>query len=610
MKSKFIYLGIFFSSVVLLFLSFLYRYQIIDNQQYRDYIDKLATRQNQLRSLRGNIYDRNKDVPLAMNVSAYRIIMDTKKFPMKERAKLVKDLSLLLNVSENFIYSVLDEKKKEIVPQVLLDNLQYEEVINIVEKIGNFPGVTWQRVINRYYPHNSSMSHIIGFIGKITDTETRLLNYEGYTVYDEIGKAGIEKEYEKELRGQAGQKKELVNVFGEKIEQRKEIVETVKHGHNLILSIDRNIQEIVEKAIGDRVGAAVILKPHSGEILSMVSYPRFNPNILSLSSDKKLISDIISNVNSPFFNRAIQASTSPASTFKVLMALAFLQEYPRQWDYSIYDEGYITIGDRVFSDWYRLGRGWVSISDALAYSNNTFYYSIGVDKLGISNIVQYSSFMGLGKKTNIDLPGEVKGTIPSPRWKFLRYRKPWLAGDTANISIGQGYLSTTLIQLANLTAGIVNEGTIYTPHLLKEVREQISGTVIKKIEPEVLYTIDTIDKKVFKRMKKDMRGVVQYGTAEKVITTDAVAIAAKTGTGQVYADVSEPHFNSMFISYAPYDAPVEDQIVLAIWIDAVNEWEWWAPKAANIIYHAIFTDSTYEEALKSLKDKGTWYLYE
>ena len=610
MSSKFISLGIFCSLVILLFLSFLYRYQIIENKQFRNYIDKLVTRQNQLRSLRGNIYDINKDMPLAMNVSAYRIVMDITQFPKKNRETLVSELAVLLNISENFIYSVLNSKNEQNISKTLLDNLQYGEVVNILEKIGDFPGVTWQRVINRYYPHNSSMSHIVGFIGKITENETRLLNYEGYTVYDDIGKAGIEKVYEKELRGQAGQKKEIVNVFGEKVYQGNEIIESVKHGNNLVLSIDRNIQTIVEKAIGNRVGAAIILKPHSGEILSMVSYPRFNPNILSISSDKKLIFDIVSNADSPFFNRAIQASTSPASTYKVLMELAFLQEFPNDWNYSMYDQGFVAIGNRIFSDWYRLGRGWINISDALAYSNNTFYYTIGVNKLGISNIVRYSSLIGLGKKTGIDLPGEVSGTIPSSHWKFLRYRKPWLAGDTANISIGQGYLSVTLIQLANFVAGIVNEGTIYKPHLLKEVREQISGTLIKSIKPEVLHTLDNIDKKVFKRIKKDMRGVVQYGTAETVITTTAVSIAAKTGTGQIYADVKEPHFNSMFISYAPYDALVEDQIVLVIWIDAVNKWEWWAPKAANIIYHAIFTDSTYEEALQDLKDKGVWYLYE
>lgn len=601
MNNKFLYLGMLFSFVSIFFIVFLFRYQILQNDRYQKYVENLVVKQNTLRSLRGKIFDRNHDIPLAKNISAYQILFTPSDFPHENLKENVKELSELLSLSEEIIYSKLKKKKKRDTDSyILLDNLLYTEAVHILEKLGNYPGLSWQRKLIRYYPFNDSMAHVVGFVGKIAENESKLLNLGGYTVYDEVGKSGVEKRYENELRGKAGEKQELVNVYGENVQDSKEIITSAIPGNDIILTLDRNMQDIVEKALGNRVGAAIILKPHTGEILSMVSYPRFNPNVFSLVTDKKLISNIQTDSNSPFFNRAIQASTSPASTFKVLLQLAFYQEKQRNWNYTIYDKGFLQIGDRVFYDWYKHGRGWIGPTKALALSNNTFFYTLGIKELGITNIIKYSSMFGLGEKTTVDLPGEIDGILPDPLWKSSRYREPWLDGDTANISIGQGYLTTTLIQLANLTAGIVNEGTIYTPKVLKEIREQISGKVLYSYEPRILHTIDEVSPKVFQQVKRDMREVVVRGTAKVVVTTRAVDIAAKTGTGQIFSDLDTQHFNSMFISFAPYRATAKDQIVLVIWVDAVNEWEWWAPKAANLIYHAIFNKMTYEEAAADL----------
>ncbi|XP_060083734.1 peptidoglycan D,D-transpeptidase MrdA-like [Ylistrum balloti] len=600
-------MGILPSCVFLVFASYLFRYQVAQNAQHRDYVDAIATQQNKLHSLRGKIFDRNYNIALAKNVSSYQIVLTPALFSKKHREQSIKELAELLNLSTEFIEGLLQKRMQED-EYLLVDNLLYSELAVYLEQLGNYPGVNWKRNTKRYYPFNDSMSHIVGYVGNITQNEKKLLNFEGYTLSDKIGKTGIEKQYEHKLRGEVGQKLNKVTATGKNVKDSEEIVRNSKPGNDLILTIDRNIQNIVEKAIGERVGAAVVLKPSTGEILSMVSYPRFNSNIFSSSPDKRLISQIRKNIHSPLFNRAIQASTSPASTFKILLLLAYYQEFPREWNTPVYDRGYVMVGNRAFYDWYRLGRGWITPSNALSLSNNVFFYTIGVDKLGVNTIIRYADMLGLGNKTNIDLPGEVGGILPSPRWKSLRYREVWQDGDTANLSIGQGYLAATPIQLANILAFIVNEGTIYTPYLLKEIREQISGKIVERYSPKVLFSTDAIHSGVFTQLKRDMRKVVVSGTAQSVINTDVVDIAAKTGTGQGAESVDEQQYSSLFVSFAPYAAPAEDQIIVVIWIDAINEWEWWAPKAANIIYHAIFTNSTYEEAIADLEEKGTWYL--
>ncbi len=607
MSSKFIFMGLFFSCIATIFFFVLFRYQILQNDRYRSYVENVVRKQNTLRTLRGKIYDRNHDVPLATNISTFQILINPARFQENQGPLEVIDLARFLNTSEDLILKSLD-KKNPTESVLLMDNLLYDEAVVLLEKLSNFEGLEWNRKVVRQYPFNDSMSHVIGYMGKIDDSEIRLLNFKGYNIYDEVGKTGVEKEYEEKLRGKTGLQDELVDVFGQSVQNSEIVTQVGSPGNDLVLTIDRNIQTIVEKALGQRVGSAIVLKPSTGEILAMVSYPRFNPNIFSLSADEKLITDIRYDRNSPFINRAIQSSTSPASTFKVLLQSAFYQEYKKNWNFSIFDKGYIEIGDRTFTDWYKKGRGWIGASDALAYSNNTFFFVLGVEKLGVTNIIKYASQFGLGRETQIDLPGEIEGVLPNPLWKSLRYKENWLDGDTANLSIGQGYISTTLIQLANLMAGVVNEGTIYVPHVLQSVREQVSGKIIKEYPPKVLHSIPSIDAEVYKQLKDDLRGVVRYGTAKVVLTTDVVNIAAKTGTGQIFTDLETPHFNSMFISYAPFDKVVDEQIVLAIWVDAVNEWEWWAPKAANIIYHAIFNSISYEEAIEDLKKKRTWYL--
>jgi len=234
----------------------------------------------------------------------------------------------------------------------------------------------------------------------------------------------------------------------------------------------------------------------------------------------------------------------------------------------------------------------------MAQSCDIYYWNVGRDYLGVENIVNYARDFGFGDTTGIDLPGEISGFIPTPQWKDRRLHERWLGGDTMNMSIGQGYTLVTPLQMANMVAMVVNDGVIYTPHILKEVRDPQTGAVERSILPKVLHRSKVEDTKVFAQVRRDMRGVVSEGTAQYVLNIKAVEIAGKTGTGEV--GLSDK-WHSWFAAYAPYETDNPDErIVVSVLVEAVNDWEWWAPYCSAIIYQGIFANQSYEEAIRAL----------
>jgi penicillin-binding protein 2 len=233
----------------------------------------------------------------------------------------------------------------------------------------------------------------------------------------------------------------------------------------------------------------------------------------------------------------------------------------------------------------------------MAQSCDIYYWTVGRDYLGAENIISYAREYGFGESTGIDLPGETAGFVPTPQWKERRFHEKWLGGDTMNMSIGQGYTLVTPVQMANMVSMVVNNGVIYKPHILKEVRNPVSGAVEQSVKPELLHESD-IDPKVFASVRRDMRGVIQEGTAQFPLNIKAVEIAGKTGTGEVgLAD----RWHSWFAAYAPYNADSsEEQIVVSVIVEAVNKWEWWAVYASAIIFQGIFAGQDYEEAVQAL----------
>jgi penicillin-binding protein 2 len=368
-------------------------------------------------------------------------------------------------------------------------------------------------------------------------------------------------------------------------------------GKNLVLTIDRSIQTLVEKALGKRIGAAVVLRPASGEVLAMVSYPWYDPNIFNRSPGAEYQA-LTNDPNKPFLNRAIQSSYPPASTFKIVMTTGILTENAFPPEQTIDCLGEITYGDRLWRCHIRKpGHGRLNLQQAMAQSCDIYYWIVGRDYLGVERIVSYAQEYGFGEASGIDLPGEITGFIPTPQWKDRRFHERWLGGDTMNMSIGQGYTLVTPIQMANMVAMVVNDGVIYEPHILKEVRDPITGAVERNVIPKVIHKSD-ISPEIFKTLRRDMRGVISQGTARFPMNIKSVEIAGKTGTGEVGL---QDRWHSWFTAYAPYETDnPEEQIVLSLIVEAVNDWEWWAPYASAIIFQGVFANETYEEAVASL----------
>jgi penicillin-binding protein 2 len=369
-------------------------------------------------------------------------------------------------------------------------------------------------------------------------------------------------------------------------------------GKNLVLTIDRHIQTLAEKALGKRMGAVVVLRPSNGEVLAMVSYPWYDPNLFTRSDMNAEYQALINDPNKPLLNRAIQSSYPPASTFKIVMTTGILAENAFPPDQTVDCLGELNYGDRLWRCHIRRpGHGRLNLQQAMAQSCDIYYWTVGRDYLGVERIVSYAREYGFGELTGIDLPGELGGFIPTPQWKDRRFHERWLGGDTMNMSIGQGYTLVTPLQMANMVAMTVNDGLIYQPHLLKEIRDPLSGAVERQTSPRIIHQSE-VSPAVFATVRRDMRSVISQGTARFPLNIGAVEIAGKTGTGEVGL---QDKWHSWFAAFAPYqtDKP-EERVVVSLIVEAVNDWEWWAPYASAILFQGIFTGQTYEEAVAAL----------
>lgn len=588
---------------MLFYAGYLFSLQIVKGTEYKKKAQQVARRMVPIPPQRGEIYDRNIDVPLAMNIDSFAVDIIPGELDEETFQNVANKLSGVLDMSPEAIKdSIPPEYANTHQPVEIKGGVSFETITYIAEHIGQFPGVTWHKKSIRSYTETGSISHVLGYVGDITREELQVLYNEGYSMRSVLGKLGIEKQYDRILRGSEGKRYTKVDVEGRNIEHEENEI-APELGENVVLTIDRHIQELCEKALGERIGSVVVLKPATGEIVSMVSCPWYNPNIFYTDGGTEKYRELSLDPDYPFLNRAIQSSYAPASMFKIVLTTAAIEEEAIPLDKTITCEGKIAYGDRVFHCHRKAGHGPLNLFSGLAESCNIFFWTLGREYLGAETIIDYAKRYGFGELTGIDLPGEVPGLVPSPKWKEKTYHSKWLGGDTMNMSIGQGYLSVTPIQVANMVAMVVNEGVVYQPHLVKEFRDPISGERTRRVEPEPLHT-SAIRTSTFEKVKKAMRGVITDGTAKWVIDTKAVDIAGKTGTGQAGF---EDRWNSWFTAYGPYQGSPEEQVVVVVMVEASNEWEWWAPKAANIIFQGIFADQNYEEAVASL---DSWYLNE
>ena len=581
----------------------LFSLQVIEGAQYRKQSQKISSQVKTIDAQRGEIFDRNASMPMVINTDSFAVDLIPAEIPAGHYDSVTSRLAVFLGISKNEIDRKIEPSLRRSYTAVeVRSNVTFNTISNIAENITDLPGVSWRSKPVRNYVETGSISHVVGYVGDITKEEVKVMynitdkdKRRVYTNKSIIGKTGVEKQYDLLLQGRQGRESRTVDVRGHILSDTP-IVEPPQMGKNLVLTIDMRIQELAEKALGERVGAAVVLRPSNGEVLAMVSYPFYDQNLFNDDNASAQYNKLATSPNKPLLNRAVNAAYPPASTFKIIMSTAMLAEKAFSSAKDIDCSGRVDYGNRIFHCHQKWGHGKLNMKEALAQSCDVYYWIVGRDFLGVDKISSYAKEFGFGESLDIDLPAQQSGFVPTAPWKERRFHQKWLGGDTMNMSIGQGYTLVTPLHIANMVAMVANEGKIYRPHLLKEVRDPATNDVIEEVKPQILHE-SNIDESVWREVQNAMRYTITDGTPAFPLNNKVVQIAGKTGTAEVG---SLDHWHSWMACYAPFNAPVEEQVVVVVLVEAANEWEWWAPYATNIIFQGIFANQSYEEAVQAL----------
>jgi len=577
----------------------LFRLQVVEGKVYRERSHTISSQVKTIPANRGEIFDRNVSLPLVINTDSFAVDLTPAEIPAGYYDTVTSRLAGYLGISKNDIDKKVPQRlRKSYTAIEIRVNVSFNVISDIAENLTDLPGVSWRSKPIRNYVETGSISHVIGYVGDITKEEFNVMYNQGYKANSIVGKTGIEKQYDRYLQGTAGRESRTVDARGHIISDVP-IIEPPQPGKNLVLTIDSRIQALTEQALGQRVGAAVVLKPSNGEVIAMVSYPFYDQNLFNSDDAASLYNELATNPNKPLLNRAVNAVYPPASTFKTIMSTAILAEKAIPSERKVECPGRIIYGNQTFTCHIKYpGHGYLDLKNALAQSCDVYYWVVGRDNLGVDKIASYSKEFGFGESLEIDLPAQSAGFVPTSQWKERRYHERWKGGDTMNMSIGQGYTLVTPLHVANMLAMVCNEGKIYKPHLLKEVRDPATNTVIEEIKPQILHEMN-IDKSIWKEVQRDLRYVITDGTAQYPMNNKTVKLAGKTGTAEVNG-VEANHWHSWMAAYGPYDAPVEEQYIVVVIVEAINDWEWWAPYCTNIIFQGIFNNQTYDEAIEKL----------
>lgn len=595
-------LGLFF----FIWLAKLFSLQIVQGDEYASEATQITEREQRLSAKRGLIYYNDEQTPIVENIDVFTVHITLGQVPEGQLPQQLDLLSQILGTERHRLDARIEQErgKNPLHPIVLQDNVYIDEIKQIVERRERLVGVSYTSRPERSLLDEGSIIHVVGYVGKISDYELEVLYDEQYQENTNIGKTGMEQYYDTLLRGYDGKRIQVVDAKGNVLDQRIDAPQT---GSSLTLSIDRKIQKLAEHALGDRVGSVIVLRPATGAILAMVSAPWYR---LSDFNDSKRFQDVLEDPRKPLLNRTIQSQYPPASTFKLVNATAILAERSFPLNERIFCPGYWRLGNRLFRCWLRSGHGWQNFFDAVANSCNIYFGIVGVRHVGEAKLTRYARKYGMGERTEIDLPGEAVGFVPSRSWKYQKYDEVWTQGDTLNISIGQGFLLATPLQVAVYTAAIVNDGVAYKPSLLKKVDDEYQHGSGGEQNPNALLYDMQLDKKIFEQLKYAMRQTVTRGSGRGTVYNGVVDIAAKTGTAEVGLNNS---WHAWFASFGPYETedPLERVVVVALAEADPNkpeeQYDWWAPRAADIIYRGIFADETYEEVWLNYKKRRVWY---
>ncbi len=543
---------------------------------------------------RGHILDRN-GVVLASNYSAYTLeITPSKVGPLEPAIDAVSEVIEITPRDRRRFKKLLEESRNfESLP--IRTRLSDEEVARFAAQRYRFPGMDIKARLFRHYPQGELGAHVVGYIGRINAAEKERLeesdeegNYRG-TEY--IGKLGVEQSFESELHGLTGVEQIETSAGGRAV--RRLASSKATPGNTVVLSLDMRLQKLVEDLYGDRRGALVALDPKTGEVLAFVSKPTYDPNLFVEGIDQESWSALNESLERPLLNRALRGTYPPGSTYKPFMGLAALETGKRRPGDITYDAGSWTFGGHTYRSHGDGGLGAVDLHRSIVKSSNVYYYALA-NELGVDAIHNFMAPLGFGQITGIDINGEVRGVLPSQAWKRKAYRRPdqqrWYGGETISLGIGQGYNTFTMLQLAQATAILANNGVKHKPHLVLAVEDSVQGqrTPVPREPPVDLgYKPENVA-----AIRRALVGVTQEGTATRVFSGAAYLSGGKTGTAQAVTIGQKSRYNAskleehqrdhaVYMAFAPAENP---KIALALIVENAG----WGAEAAAPIARRVF----------------------
>jgi len=562
----------FMITLVMILILRVFFLTVIKGSYYQDISKGNSIRSIVIKAPRGRIFDRS-GTPLVNNIPSIDAVVIPVDIPRdSNKTKVIAEkVSNILNINMAEVWSILESnaKSKSLNPILIKENIEHQQALALLESGNDLPGISIEKTAIRDYVDGTIFAHILGYEGKIKQSE--LDQNQGYLLTDYIGKQGVEKSYEKYLRGVHGADQIEVDSMGNT--KRGIGIINPKAGSDLIMSIDANLQKKIYDSINGilektktSTAAAVAIDPRTGQVLAMVNVPSFDNNLFANKISNDEYAGLINDPDKPLFNRAISGEYPPGSTIKPAISVAALSE-------GIIDQstiinslgGILRIGSYSFKDWKVHGPS--DVRTAIAESNDIFFYTIGggygnIAGLGMNRMKKWYNLFGFGESTGIDIGGEATGLIPSEQWKMDNIKEKWSLGNSYHASIGQGYINATPLQLANYTAAIANGGTLYEPHLVSQIKKS-NGEVIN-IEPKVIRS-NFVSANIMNVVREGMRKTVVAGTAQP-LKDMPIEIAGKTGTAQFGVGAKQEH--GWLVTFAPYENP---EIAMAVLVEGAGE---------------------------------------
>ena len=490
--------------------------------------------------VRGLIYDRN-GIIVAQNLPTYSLEVTPEQVDDVE--EVLKQLAEVIEIGEEDLerFWKLKKRKRRFDSVPIRVNLTPDEAAQFAVHHHRFPGVDIKAQLLRHYPHDIKTTHVLGYVGRISQRDLDQIDASNYAGTSHIGKNGVEKTYESALHGSVGYEQIEINAAGRRVRTLEQT--SPEPGIDVHLHLDIGLQEVAMQTFGDNNGAIVAINPKNGGVLAFVSQPGYDPNLFVEGISTKDYNRLQQDDNRPLYNRALRGQYPPGSTVKPFMGLAGLERNAIEYDTSIYCPGFFRLPGNThrYRDWKKSGHGSMDLDAAIVQSCDVYFYKLAYE-LGVDRLNEYLGQFGFGARTGIDLTGESTGLLPSREWKRRARRQPWYPGETLIMGIGQGYFLSTPLQLAAATAAIANNGTFYTPRVVDYLRARETGEITPI--PPSSQPIPKAFQQNWEDVRTGMANVVEgaRGTAKR-IRTEQYRIAGKTGTAQVFTVAQDEEYD-------------------------------------------------------------------